>query len=110
MVKLAPSLQDLPAVSKTASTSRVVDYLRISVTDRCNERCLYCLPENFKDWTPRDEILSWPELLHVAAAATRLGFRHFRVTGGEPLLREGVVDFIDQLIRLPGVARVSLTT
>ena len=89
---------------------RRVDYLRISVTDRCNERCLYCLPENYSDWLPRAEILNDDELLAVARTAVALGFKKFRVTGGEPLVRPGVVDFIRSLIVMPGVESVQLTT
>ncbi len=89
---------------------RQVDYLRISVTDRCNERCLYCLPENYTDWLPRAEVLTDAELLAVARTAVTLGFKKFRVTGGEPLVRPGVVNFIRELIALPGIESVQLTT
>lgn len=89
---------------------RLVDYLRISVTDRCNERCLYCLPENYSSWLPRAEILADNELLAVARTAVSLGFKKFRVTGGEPLIRAGVVNFIGDLIATPGVESVQLTT
>lgn len=89
---------------------RRVDYLRISVTDRCNERCLYCLPENYSSWLPRAEILRDDELLAIARTAVALGFKKFRVTGGEPLVRPGVVDFIRNLMALPGVESVQLTT
>lgn len=89
---------------------RRVDYLRISVTDRCNERCLYCMPENYSSWLPREDILRDEELLAVARTAVSLGFKKFRVTGGEPLVRPGVVDFIGKLIALPGVESVQLTT
>jgi cyclic pyranopterin phosphate synthase len=89
---------------------RTVDYLRISVTDRCNERCLYCLTENHSDWLPRAGILSDAELLAIVRAAVSLGFKRFRVTGGEPLIRPGVVDFIRELIATPGVESVQLTT
>ncbi|MEY4916241.1 MAG: 3,8-cyclase [Verrucomicrobiota bacterium] len=89
---------------------RQVDYLRISVTDRCNERCLYCLPENYSNWLPRAEVLSDAELLAVARTAVALGFKKFRVTGGEPLVRPGVVNFIRELIATPGVESVQLTT
>jgi cyclic pyranopterin phosphate synthase len=89
---------------------RTVDYLRISVTDRCNERCLYCLTENYSDWLPRAEILCDEELLAIVRAAVSLGFKRFRVTGGEPLIRPGVVDFIRELIATPGVDSVQLTT
>jgi cyclic pyranopterin phosphate synthase len=87
-----------------------VDYLRISITDRCNERCLYCLPEHYSDWLPRAEILAFDELLAVVRAAVSFGFKRFRVTGGEPLIRPGAVDFIRDLIATPGVESVQLTT
>ena len=89
---------------------RVVDYLRISVTDRCNERCLYCMPEHYSAWLPRADLLTYEEILAIARAGVRLGFRRFRVTGGEPLLRPGIVDFVARLIRIPGVESVQMTT
>jgi cyclic pyranopterin phosphate synthase len=91
-------------------SGRRVDYLRISITDRCNERCLYCLPENYSSWLPRADVLRDEELLAVVETAVSLGFKKFRVTGGEPLVRPGVVDFIRQLIALRGVESVQLTT
>jgi cyclic pyranopterin phosphate synthase len=106
----APVLTPAPSAPSLAPPVRQVDYLRLSITDRCNERCLYCLPENFSAWTPREDVLSFEEFLHVVRVAVSLGFRHFRVTGGEPLLRSGVVEFIRDLIRLPGVDSVQVTT
>jgi len=94
----------------TDPSGRTVDYLRISITDRCNEHCLYCLPENFNGWLAREDILSYEELLSVARAAVTLGFKKFRVTGGEPLVRRDVVDFIGRLIATPGVECVPLST
>ena len=91
-------------------SGRTVDYLRISVTDRCNERCLYCLPEHYSAWLPRIDLLTYEEILAVARAGVRLGFKRFRVTGGEPLLRPGIVEFIARLVRLPGVESVQMTT
>jgi cyclic pyranopterin phosphate synthase len=94
----------------TDPNGRRVDYLRISVTDRCNERCLYCMPENYKDWIVRSEVLTDDELLAVVRASVSLGFKKFRVTGGEPLVRPGIVEFIRRLIATPGVESVQLTT
>jgi len=91
-------------------SGRVVDYLRISVTDRCNERCLYCMPEHYSAWLPREDLLTYDEILAIARAGVRLGFKRFRVTGGEPLLRPGIADFIGQLVHLPGVESVQVTT
>jgi cyclic pyranopterin phosphate synthase len=107
---LASALQQLPAVSGSTGQGRTVDYLRISVTDRCNERCLYCLPEQFQAWLPRGEILSYEEILAVVQTAVGRGFRHFRVTGGEPLLRRDIELFLAELIRTPGVESVQVTT
>ncbi|MGB8352307.1 MAG: radical SAM protein, partial [Chthoniobacteraceae bacterium] len=89
---------------------RIVDYLRISITDRCNERCLYCMPEGFTDWKQREEILTYEEILAAAETAVGLGFRKFRVTGGEPLVRKDAEHFIADLIAMPGVEQVGLST
>jgi len=89
---------------------RIVDYLRISVTDRCNERCLYCLPEHFQAWMPRKDILSYEEILAIVEVAVERGFKHFRVTGGEPLLRRDLPAFLHDLIHTAGVESVQLST
>jgi cyclic pyranopterin phosphate synthase len=107
---LAPELQQLPAVSGSTPQSRKVDYLRISVTDRCNERCLYCLPEQFQSWLPRKEILTYEEILAVVKIAVERGFKHFRITGGEPLLRRDLPSFLGELIHTDGVETVQVTT
>jgi cyclic pyranopterin phosphate synthase len=88
---------------------RQITDLRISITDRCNFRCVYCRsadPENYRD---HDEILSWPELDRLATIFLRLGIRKIRITGGEPLVREGVEDYIARLHAL-GVEDLSMTT
>ncbi len=92
------------------SHSRKINYLRISVTDRCNLRCLYCMPEEGVELTPPDTILRYEEILRVARIAAEHGVTSIRVTGGEPLVRKGIVGFIRELAALPGLREVSLTT
>lgn len=92
------------------SFGRRIDYLRLSITDRCNLRCRYCMPEEGVPSLSHRLILSYEELLRIAAAAVRLGVKKIRVTGGEPLVRKGVVDFVRRLVDLPGKPEVTLTT
>jgi GTP 3',8-cyclase len=89
---------------------RQINYLRISVTDRCNLRCVYCT--YWKEWQKRPpaEILRYEELLRLAAIAADAGIHKIRITGGEPLLRRGIVGFLQELKRLPGIDQVCLTT
>jgi len=94
----------------TAPPHPRVNYLRLSITDRCNLRCVYCLPGTEFEKLPSREILSYEEFLRLAGVAAGLGLRKIRVTGGEPLVRQGVVDFLRRLTRVPGVAKVCLTT
>lgn len=89
---------------------REIDYLRISVTDRCNLRCRYCMPAEGVRLLAHEEILSYEEILQICRLVTGLGVRKFKVTGGEPLVRKGICDFIAALKRLPRVERVTLTT
>ncbi|MBX7157348.1 MAG: GTP 3',8-cyclase MoaA [Verrucomicrobiae bacterium] len=89
---------------------RTVNYLRISITDRCNERCLYCMPEGFADWKKREDILTYEEILRVVQLTTRLGFKNFRITGGEPLIRKDATSFIEKLTQTKGVENVFLST
>ena len=76
---------------------RVVDYLRISVTDRCNLRCLYCMPREGVASIPHEQILRYEEILSAIDSARRLGFKRFRITGGEPLVRRGIIWFLGML-------------
>ncbi len=92
------------------SYSRKIDYLRISITDRCNLRCRYCMPEEGVASVGHSAVLSYEELYRVARVAVELGVRKIRLTGGEPLVRKGVVDFISALRRLPQQPEVTLTT
>lgn len=89
---------------------RIVDYLRISITDRCNERCLYCMPEGYKGWENKPDHLTAEEIVRVVGAAAALGFRKFRLTGGEPLLRRDVVEIAGAMTAIPGVECVGLST
>jgi GTP 3',8-cyclase len=89
---------------------RNVDYLRISITDRCNERCLYCLPEGFKNWQQRPDLLTHDEIVRVVRVATQMGFRKFRLTGGEPLVRTGVPELVRDISTIPEVQALGLST
>jgi len=85
--------------------------MRISITDRCNERCAYCLPHDVAvEWLPKGQILTYEEILRVARVATSLGVTKFRITGGEPLVRRNVAEFIAELHKLPGVTDIGLST
>lgn len=88
---------------------RQIDYLRISVTDRCNLNCRYCKPE-IADKLQHSDILTYEEIMEICKAAVALGINKFKITGGEPLLRKGCSDFLRQLKAVPGVEQVTLTT
>ena len=89
---------------------RKINYLRVSVTDRCNLRCLYCSSRDQFSWLPPEEILTYEELLRILKVGVSLGIKKIRLTGGEPLLRKGIVEFVARVARLEGVADLSLTT
>lgn len=92
---------------------RNIDYVRFSITDRCNLRCTYCMPEDgleAVDNAAHTALLRYEELLYLAEQFVALGITRFKITGGEPLVRRGAVDFIRQLKTLPGVEAVTLTT
>ena len=89
---------------------RLHDNLRISVTDRCNIRCFYCMPQDGVKFMPREEILSFEEIARVARVAVSLGVRKLRITGGEPLVRKNLAVLIEKLIAIPGVEDIALTT
>jgi cyclic pyranopterin phosphate synthase len=100
----------MPVSPLVAPDGRVVDYLRLSITDRCNERCLYCMPEGYKGWQTRADTLTDDEIVRLCMVATQLGFKKFRVTGGEPLVRKDVVNLIRRIWDLPGVDTLGLST
>lgn len=92
------------------SFDRTIDYLRISVTDRCNLRCVYCMPAQGIRLLRHEDILSLENITRVAAAAVRLGVRKIRLTGGEPLVRKGILDLVSLLRPIPGLEILGMTT
>lgn len=90
--------------------NRKLNYLRISITDRCNLRCIYCVPHGFIPKVPHKEILSYEEILHIVRISVGLGISKVRITGGEPLVRKGVYDFLKRLTKIEGLLDISLTT
>lgn len=90
--------------------ARSITYLRISITDRCNYRCRYCMPDGGIEKCAHEDICSLEELRDMAAAAVRCGVKKIRVTGGEPLVRRGAVDFCRMLSEIPGVEELCVTT
>jgi cyclic pyranopterin phosphate synthase len=87
-----------------------ISYLRVSITDRCNERCTYCMPQELQEWLPREEILTFEETLRLIRIAAELGVSKTRITGGEPLTRRDVLDFIRQVPGIPGIRSIGLST
>lgn len=93
-----------------SSFGRRIEYLRVSVTTRCNLRCVYCRPSDLNYEERRDEFLGFDEMLRVVRLLATVGLKKVRVTGGEPLVRRGVVDFIGEIARVPGIRELALST
>ena len=89
---------------------RQIRYLRISITDRCNLRCRYCMPATGVKWIPHEHIMRYEEFLRIARICVSRGVDKVRITGGEPLLRKGLIPFIRGLKELEGLKDLSLTT
>ena len=87
-----------------------ISYLRVSITDRCNERCGYCMPQELQEWLPRHEILTYEETLRLMRIAAELGVSKVRITGGEPLTRRGILDFVRQIPEIPRITSIGLST
>src|SRR5690606_38924859 len=87
-----------------------ISYLRVSITDRCNERCRYCMPHEEQEWLPRGEVLSYEEILRVIRVGASLGITKVRITGGEPLTRRNVLWFFEQLRDIPGINEIGIST
>jgi cyclic pyranopterin phosphate synthase len=92
------------------SFNRPISYLRVSVTDRCNLRCVYCMPPEGVPWRSHEEILRYEEIELIVQAAASLGISKVRLTGGEPLVRLGFVELVRLLARIPGIDDLSMTT
>lgn len=92
------------------SYGREMTYLRISLTDRCNFRCLYCMPAMGMKFQPREEMLTDEELIHVIGAFSEIGFTKFRLTGGEPTIRPHLVDIVREIKKFPNVDEITMTT
>ena len=87
-----------------------ISYLRVSITDRCNERCTYCMPRELQEWLDREDVLTYEETLRLIRIATELGVTKVRITGGEPLTRRDVLGFFHQLRSIPGLNDLGLST
>ncbi|MGH7736535.1 MAG: GTP 3',8-cyclase MoaA [Candidatus Tyrphobacter sp.] len=90
--------------------ARPIEYLRVSVTDKCNLRCVYCMPEGGLPWLTRDEILSYEEIARIVEAAAYAGVRSIRITGGEPLLRRNLEQLVAMIARIDGIEDIALST
>jgi len=92
------------------NNNRKINYLRLSITDRCNLRCTYCMPEEGIEFLAHENILRYEEILRIVRLSVLRGIRKVRLTGGEPLVRKGFIDFLKRLIEIEGLEEVSLTT
>ncbi|MFV9644812.1 MAG: GTP 3',8-cyclase MoaA [Desulfobacterales bacterium] len=110
MTNINKRIIKLPHLQLIDNYNRRLNYLRISITDRCNLRCIYCAPNDKNPNLPHKEILRYEEILRLVRIGVRLGISKVRVTGGEPLIRKGVYDFLGQLTQIDALSDVSLTT
>jgi cyclic pyranopterin phosphate synthase len=90
--------------------ARIAIKLRISITDRCNMRCVYCMPVNNTEWFEQNDVLTYDEIVRLASILARLGIKKIRITGGEPLVRPKLEDLIRKLSNLDGIESISMTT
>ena len=96
--------------SLTDSFGRIARKLRISVTDRCNLQCIYCMPKNNNNWFDPSDILTFDEIIRFASIMSKLGIDNIRLTGGEPLLRLNIENLIENLSKITGIKKISMTT
>src|SRR5215212_8822752 len=87
-----------------------ISYLRVSITDRCNERCTYCMPHELQEWLAREDVLTYEETLRLIRIAAELGVSKVRITGGEPLTRRDVLGFVQRLPLISGLNDIGVST
>ena len=92
------------------NNNRVINYLRLSITDRCNLRCIYCIPVSGIDFLSHTDILRYEEILRLVRLSVQQGIRKIRLTGGEPLVRKGFSGFLKKLSEIKGLREITLTT
>lgn len=107
---MAVTTVDLTESGLTDAFNRPITYLRISVTEKCNLRCVYCMPESGLPWLSRDEILDYDEIVQIVCAAASAGVRSIRLTGGEPLLRPDLAQLVGAISQIPGIDDIALST
>ena len=115
--RMNASLAELPVLPAIAEEGRMSDgfgrqitYIRVSVTDRCNIRCVYCMPEEGMPWIPKESFLTFEELATILGVMGEMGLEKVRVTGGEPLLRRGLPEFVKMIHNVPSVKQIALST
>src|SRR6185437_14372717 len=94
----------------TDNHGRTINYLRLAVTDRCNLRCFYCMPEEGINWLSRPELMTAAEMLRVCRVLLQAGIEKIRITGGEPFVRKDIMPFLTDLSKLPGLNELTITT
>ncbi|MGH7575846.1 MAG: GTP 3',8-cyclase MoaA [Longimicrobiales bacterium] len=104
------SFESGPASGMRDAFGRRIEYLRISVTDKCNLRCVYCMPEEGLPWLSRSEILSYEEIAEIVRVMAAMGLRRVRITGGEPLVRRDLDHLVRAISAIPGIEDIALST
>lgn len=89
---------------------RVINYLRLAVTDRCNLRCFYCMPEEGLNWLAREELMTYEEMMRICSLLVKMGIEKIRITGGEPFVRKDIMPFLTNLSKLSGLKQLTITT
>ncbi len=107
---MAAAAIDLTRALLADQFNRPITYLRVSVTDKCNLRCIYCMPERGLPWLPKSDILSYEEITALVSAAASVGVRSVRLSGGEPLIRKNIERLVGEIAAIPGIDDIALST